>query len=264
MVKQIEQFVLFGGYQAYVFIVQDGVRKNLAVVDFVSDGVVLIGKDGCIAAFTRNELEYFMHKIMSTMDEVEELVEDWPSSVWVPLSWQDGLRKMLKIVILQPKEGRVEAALYDRIEAFIVEAGKKALSKLSTNNQSEDCVQPPNDLRIYIAPEANLEGFIEQMSKQFFEIGDVLKRGWELGVKIPRRPLKEFLNGIERDGIVRAEFQGCARYVDGNLQFYPDGRILETRIGKHGGELGTAVFKSGERGDLPRYWWRGITQSRRQ
>jgi hypothetical protein len=88
-----------------------------------------------------------------------------------------------------------------------------------SNGQNEVCV----------APDTDVNKFIRQITKRFFEIEPVLDQAYEIGSRIKRRPYSEYLDEIKKTGIARVEGHGFGLFIDGRLSFYPDYQVAFVR-----------------------------------
>jgi hypothetical protein len=83
--------------------------------------------------------------------------------------------------------------------------------------------------KVCIAPDTNVNRFIRQITKRFFEIEPVLDQAYEIGSRIKRRPYSEFLDEIKKTGIAQVEGHGFGLFIDGTLSFYPDYQVAFVR-----------------------------------
>jgi hypothetical protein len=88
------------------------------------------------------------------------------------------------------------------------------LIKLS-HGQSEVCVLPGTDVN----------RFIRQIIKHFTEIEQGLEEVEQIGSRIKRRPYSEYVDEIERTGLVRVEVHGFGLFLHGRLIFQPDYQV---------------------------------------
>jgi hypothetical protein len=79
---------------------------------------------------------------------------------------------------------------------------------------------------VRVAADADVNRFIRQITKRFFEIEQVLEQADKIGSEIKRRPYSEYIAGIEETGLCEVEYHGFALLVDGRLILHPDYRVF--------------------------------------
>jgi hypothetical protein len=82
---------------------------------------------------------------------------------------------------------------------------------------------------VCIAPDTDVNKFIRQITKRFFEVEPVLDQAYEIGSRIKRRPYSEYLDEIKKTGIAGVESHGFGLFIDGKLSFYPDYQVAFVR-----------------------------------
>jgi hypothetical protein len=78
---------------------------------------------------------------------------------------------------------------------------------------------------VWIAADVEVNSFIQQITKRFIEVEEVLAQADKIGLRIKRRPYQDFIDEIEETGIVRCEIHGGGLFVNGKLLFYPDYQV---------------------------------------
>jgi hypothetical protein len=78
---------------------------------------------------------------------------------------------------------------------------------------------------VSVAPGTDIDRFIQQITKRFIEIEQVLEQAEQIGSRIKRRPYFEYLDEIGGTGIVRVESHGFGLFIDGKLIFYPNYQV---------------------------------------
>jgi hypothetical protein len=87
----------------------------------------------------------------------------------------------------------------------------------------EDHVHGKNQMRI--APGTNVRDFIQQIISRHSEIAAVLAQAENIALQIKRRPHAAYMDELEKTGLGRVTVHGVAWFVDGKLDFHPDGRV---------------------------------------
>jgi hypothetical protein len=82
---------------------------------------------------------------------------------------------------------------------------------------------------VCIAPDTDVNKFIRQITKRFFEVKPVLDQAYEIGSRIKRRPYSEYLDEIKKTGIAGVESHGFGLFIDGKVSFYPDYQVAFVR-----------------------------------